>query len=59
MEGAGADVAISSLQERLRELNIGYNGPQQSPDKVLEELTVEGVVKHIQKLKSQNSESSR
>lgn len=49
--------AVSSLQERLRELNIGYNATQQPPDKVLEELTVEGVVKHIQELKGQNSES--
>ena len=51
------DGDISSLQERLVELNIGSDEAQQPPDRVLEELTVEGVVKHIQKLKTQNSES--
>lgn len=54
------EAALKSLQDRLAQLGLegGEEGDQaaQAPPKVLEELTLEGVVKHIQKLKSDNSE---
>lgn len=51
--------AITNLQSKLAELDVGgEEGPP--PPKVLEEVTVEGVVKHFRKLQaSDNSESTR
>ena len=55
------EAIMRTLQARLGQLGIGGDGEgegeSQPPPKVLEELTIEGVVKHIQKLKSsENSE---
>lgn len=48
---------MRALQSQLGMLNVGDEGSAEPPPKVLEDLTVEGVVKHIRKLQaSGNSE---
>ena len=53
------EVALKTLQDRLAQLGLEGHGEGdeavQTPPKVLEELTLEGVVKHIQKLKSSDN----
>lgn len=49
--------ALRALQSQLGQLEVGEDGEKELP-KVLESLSLEGVVKHIQKLQeSGNSES--
>lgn len=49
---------MEDLLSKFGTLNVGDDGaPAEPPPKVLDELTVEGVVKHIRRLQSsENSE---
>lgn len=47
------EISLKALQEKMGKLHVG-GGEEQAPPppKVLDELTVEGVVKHIRKLQA-------